>query len=250
MLVQKVVTRLQSLLKLAYGQDSDYADYDYLANFVAVVNDDIEAELDGLDLHFDVQVVVLLNVPANTTSLAGYQADGQPLMCLLFPNSTDGSSPIEWRVAGQSDQNWIEVPQVGKVLDTNTAPGNSGTVVSDSQSVASFEWRGGIIYISPSSQAVDIRVRGEFLPTLADNDAAPFVKGLVNVIAYKTGSLVSQLGPENATAASFFEKGHNDALSVFEARIGKSKHGQTIRLGGRRSQYPGVGGGFTIPIVG
>lgn len=250
MLVKRVVTRLQKLMQLAFGQNSDYADYDYLANAVAVVNDDIEAELDALDLHFDTEVVVLTAVPANTKDLRNYQGTGGPLECMLFPNSADGSSPVEWRPTGQSDLNWMPVEQVGKVIDTNTATGNTGTTVSDSAAVVSWEWRGGIIYISPCSIVVDLRVRGEFEPTLADNDAAPYVKGLTNVLAYKAGSLISALGAENDKALAFFEKGYTDAKFVFETRISKSKHGQVIRLGSRRTQFSGVGGQFTTPIVG
>ena len=250
MLIQQVLTRLQNLMQAAYGQTSDYADYDYLTKYIAIVNDDIAAELDGLDLHFDTQVVVLTAVPANTTSLSGYQVQGGPLGCLIFPNSTDGSSPIERRVSGQNDLAWEPVAQVGKVEDTNTATGNTGQIISDSTAVDSWEWRGGIIILSPCSVIVDLRIRGDFIPSLADNDAAPFIHGLVNILAYKAAGLVSALGPQNAQMVASMQMMYDKALEDFESRLSKSKHGQVIRLGGRRTQFPGIAGTFNVPIVG
>lgn len=247
-LLQLVAKRIQRLVTGYLGSQSSYSDYDYICGEIADSNDDIEAELDMLDLHFDQAVVVLTNVPAGTVDLSAYQADGQQLGNLLFPMSADGSEPIEWRPTGQSDLNWQPVPQVGKVLDTNTATGNTGLITSDTAAIISWEWRGGIIIISPSSQAVDLRIRGEFTPNLADNDAAQYVKGLKNVLSYLVAKKI--LGyAKNAEGIEFCDEQLEEAKFVFESRMSKMKHGQVIRLGGRRTQAGGVIGRFTPPIV-
>lgn len=247
-LIQEVAKRIQRLVAGYLGSESSYADYDYICAEIAASNDDLEAELDSLDLHFDMEVVVLTGVPANTTNLANYQATGGPLECLLFPMSSDGTEPIEWRPTGQSDLNWQPVPQVGKVEDTNTSTGNTGAVTSDTSAVVSWEWRGGVIYISPANQIIDLRVRGEFTPTLADNDAAPYVKGMRNVLSYLVAKKI--LGyAKNEEGVAFCEEQHEEAKFVFETRLSKMKHGQVIRLGGRRAQAGGILGRFTPPIV-
>src|SRR4051812_14125173 len=180
-LVRAAALRAQAALSLAYGADSTYADYDYIIKFIAFRNDDLSNRFQSLGLNFDTQVVVLTAVPANTTDLSAYQADGALLQNLVIPESSDGSSPLEWRVTGQSDLSWMPVPWTGKVIDTNTAT-SGNPVASLSASVDSFEWRAGIMYISPCNQIVDLRVRGSFVPALADNDAAAFIRGMINVL--------------------------------------------------------------------
>ena len=250
--IKTVALRAQKLLTLAYGAKSNYADYDNIINFIGVVNSDINNRFQALGLNYDTQVVVLTAVPANTTNLASYQADGEPLANLVMPDSTDGSSPVEWRVTGQSDLEWMPVPMVGKVIDTNTASSNQ-PVASDSATVDSYEWRQGIIVLSPCNQIVDLRIRGDFIPSLADNDAASFIKGALNVFAYWTCEMISALGPgkEGSATHDAFVKWAERAESDFVCLLAKAQLSDPVRLGGRRTQWPGpVGfGPFTPPIV-
>lgn len=253
MLAKTVLTRLQSLMTLAYGPKSNYADMDYLTDFVSIRNEDVNLRIQSLGLNFDTQVVVLLGVPANTTDLSSYQADGQALGALVIPDSGDGSDPIEWRVAGQTDLMWQPVPWVGKVEDTNGAdPGQP--IASISSAVDSFEWRAGIIVISPCNVAVDLRIRGTFLPILADNDAAQVIKGLANVIAYWTGEMVSALGPggESGPVHTWFATEAARAENDFVCNLSKAQLTKPVRLGGRRTQWfgPMNQANFTPPIVG
>jgi hypothetical protein len=251
-LIKTVALRAQILLKTAYGSKSNYADYDYIINFIGVVNSDINNRFQALGLNYDTQVVVLTNVPANTTDLSSYQADGGLLANLVTPDSTDGSSPIEWRLAGQSDTDWQPVPMSGKVFDTNTAAAGK-PVASDTGIVESFEFRGGIIYLSPCNQVVDLRVRGDFLPSVADDDAASFIKGALNVFVYWTCEMISALGPgkESSTIHDTFVKWAQRAEDDFVCLLAKSQLSENICLGGPRTQWvTGMGGGFTPPIVG
>lgn len=251
-LIKDAALRAQNLLALALGKDSSYADYDYIINFIAIRNDDINLRFQSLGLNFDTQVVVLLNVPANTTDLSSYQAAGGALQNLFMIDSSDGTSPLEWRVAGGSDLDWQAVPMVGKVIDTNTAtPGNP--VASMSATVDSFEWRGGIVYISPCSQIVDLRIRGDFVPALTDDDASPFIKGMLNVLVYWTCETISKYGPgQESNAYLGFKDDASRAEGDFLPILAKAQHSMPTRLGGRRTQIPGpIGlGAFTPPIVG
>lgn len=249
-LIKSVALRCQTLLQAAYGSKSNYADYDYILKWIGIVSTDVNNRFQALGLNFDTQVVVLTAVPANTINLAAYQADNGPLANLVMPDSTDGSSPIEWRLTGQNDLSWQPVPMVGKVADTDTST-VAGQVESDSQSVDSYEWRGGLIWISPCNQIVDLRVRGDFLPDFSGDDAAAFVKGAINVFAYWTCEAISGVGPgdESGSVHTWFEKQATKADGDFICLLAKAQMTQQVRLGGRRTQWP-TGGQFTPPIVG
>lgn len=251
-LVKVAALRAQTMLQLCFGAKSQYGDYDYIIKWITIRNTDINNRFQALGLNFDTQVVVLTGVPANTTDLSSYQADGGELASLVTPDSSDGSSPIEWRLTGQSDLFWQPVAPVRKVVDTNTAT-SGDPVASDTSVVASYEWRGGIIYISPCNQAVDLRVRGDFIPSLADNDAASFVRGILNVLVYWTCESISKYGPggEGGPAHKGFLEDAQSAEADFVCTMAKMQMNNPIRLGGRRTQWPGpVGfGSFTPPVV-
>ena len=252
-LIKTAATTAQLMLTAAYGSKSNYADYDYIIKWINIRNRDLNNCFQALGLNFDTQVVVLIGVPANTVNLASYQADGGALANLVIPDSTDGSSPIEWRVTGQDDLSWEPVPMVGKVIDTNTSA-IPGTVTSDSSEVESYEWRGGTIWVSPSNQIVDLRVRGDFLPSFSGDDAASYVKGAINLLAYWTCESISKYGPgdEGAAIHTGFLTDFENAKDDFACMLAKAQMSAPVRLGGRRTQWPGGSGigPFTPPIVG
>jgi hypothetical protein len=250
-LMKTVARRAQILLRAAYGADSSYADYDYIINYINIVNTDLNNRFQALGLNYDTQVVEVIGVPANTINLAAYQADGGPLANLVTPDSTDGSSPVEWRLSGQNDTDWMPVTMSGKVYDTNVA-GAGQLPVSDAAIVESFEFRAGVIWISPCSQIVDLRVRGDFLPNFAGDDAAQLLAaGSLNVLMYWTCERISKYGPggESGPVHEGFKEDAQKAEDDFVCLLAKSQMGENVRLGGRRTQCFGNAGGFTPPIV-
>src|SRR5579872_1072140 len=149
LVVQRVQTEFDAL-----GQD-DWCDKDYILNFLSIHHEDVDNVLENLDLSYDTQVVVLSAVPAGTSDLSAFEVSGQPLSSIMYPIK------LEWRLVGGTDINWRKIPRQDEIEDVliPTAGGPSQT-----EGIASFEWRGGIIYISPSSVDVDIRVRFDALP--------------------------------------------------------------------------------------
>jgi hypothetical protein len=252
-LIKSVALRCKTMLTAAYGSKANYSDYDYILKWIGIVSTDVNNRFQALGLNFDTQVVVLTAVPANTINLAAYQADDGLLANLVMPDSTDGSSPVEWRLTGQDDLSWQPVPMLGKVADTNTST-VPGQVTSDSEQVDSYEWRAGLIWISPCNQIVDLRIRGDFLPNFASDDAASFVKGAINVFAYWTCEAISGVGPgqEASPVHAWFKERAEKADNDFVCLLAKAQMTEPVRLGGRRTQWPGqVGmGAFTPPIVG
>lgn len=240
--VQTIISRVQTLVA---EMGSDWADPDYILEHLVIVNDDLEEELQAYDLNFDTQVVVLPAVPANTTDLGGYQGDGQPLCGLLLPKA------LEWRAVGQNQEEWLPVPYVEKVVDTDTGTGEPGVpVASDAAEVESWEWRNGVIFISPCMTAVDLRVRFQGLPVLvnADSPNQPAM-GVTNILTFDVVLSIDTVrkASDRDFIASIMKR-RARAYGFFCSNQQKAKQGQILRLGSRRN-----GSGqpyFRPPIVG
>lgn len=228
--LQTVLSRVQTLWD---DQAGTWLDKDYIQGFIAIHSEDVESKLEAMDLSYDTNVIVLSNVAAGTTDLSQYQAEGQPLEEMILPVT------LEWRLVGQDDSRWVPVPRTDKVMDAVTTAGVIGSP-SQIQGIASYEWRGGLIYITPSSVPVDIRVRDEELPALLDNDSATYIKGLTNVLAYGVAALIGYSRGGNASKyAALWDAKFDDALEVIIDRMVKSEQTITRRMGGRRSTYNG-----------
>jgi len=125
-------------------------------------------------------------------------------------------------------------------------------VESDDPTVESYEWRGGILRMSPCMEPVDLRIR--FVSTvisLATNSQQQIV-GLTNVYVYKCCQKItfSRAAGTN-TLSDGFEKMYERACADYEGLSVKTQQSKVIRLGGRRSGS-GCGstsGGFFPPIV-
>lgn len=241
--VQMIIARVQTLTS-DLGQD--WATPDYICRHLVIANDDLEPELQMYNLDFDTQVVVLPNVSANTTSLSALQADGQPLAGLILPKT------LEWRLVGQNDEQWQGVPYVQKVIDTNTGTSLPGNAVTSNYSVVeSWEWRNGVVYVSPCSQAVDMRIRYQSLPVevKADSSNQP-VRGVTNILCFDTVLSIDTV--RKASDRDFIariEKRRAKAFGIFVTNQVKAKQGQIIRLGGRRSDTNGIPSTSGPPIV-
>ena len=109
--VQLIITRVQTEIGNATGEpDSDWTDADYILAKLATLSDDIANRLELLDLNYATVEVILPAVPANTVDLSAFQASGQPLAMMILPKS------IEWRLVGESEEDWSFAPQVDKVI--------------------------------------------------------------------------------------------------------------------------------------
>lgn len=242
--VQMIISRVQTLVA-DLGQD--WADPDLICKHLVIANDDLEPELQMYNLDFDTQVVILPSIPANTTTLGALQEDGQPLSGLILPKT------VEWRLAGQSEEQWQPVNYVQKVVDTDTGTGLPGAAVASNYSdVESWEWRNGTLFLSPCSQSVDLRIRYQSLPVEvnADSPNQP-VRGVTNILTYDTVlsiDTVRKAANRDFIAAINFRR--KKAFAIFAANQIKGHQGQIIRLGGRRSTTNGIPLTSGPPIVG
>lgn len=248
MTVQDIITRVQSELEDATGEsNSDWTDADYILGKLVTLGDDISTRLQLLDLNYSTQETIIPNVGPNAVDLSTYQAAGQVLAQMVLPKS------VEWRLVGQTQEDWQFVEQVDKIIDTDTGTGETGSAVaSDDPTVESWAWIGGILKLSPCMVPVDFRVRFVGTAISLNTNSTQQIIGLTNVYVYKCCEKICAsraVGTSNLVA--YFKDCYNRACADFEGLSLKTQQSKTIRLGGRRSgSWNGCDSGFTPPIIG
>jgi hypothetical protein len=234
--VDLIVRRVRTLV------GNQRKDSDLIIRHLEIANDEMAAKFQSYGLRFDTRVVVLGAVPANTRSLSCYEKQFEPLFDLLVPEK------LEWKLAGQPELRWKEVLDAEELIDTNLGSGVPGQPIqSDRSWVESWEWRGGKILISPCNQAVDLRVRGQFMPKMVTTDAQDPLRAAISVLTFNAARslCITEGGPASALAKDFAARMVN-SLGDFQSNQLKAQQPKPLRLGGRRTS--GRLSGFPPPI--
>lgn len=237
------LTVIEAVQTLLDEIGSDDFDKDYVTRWLTVTNKDLEIELESLNIGFDTYEIVLPNVPANTTDLSPYQADGNVLANLMVPRA------MRWRPTGQSSLSWVSVEYTDKLLDEDSST-TPGVVTSIAAVVASWTQLHGNLSISPCNIPVDLEIRGEFLPSVLDSDSASYIKGADNVLAYITAYYITMSRGGETGLPAFFLSRYEKIMDSFTCNLIKANQAKPSRLAGRRSQMThGTGSGFPSPIA-
>lgn len=126
-------------------------------------------------------------------------------------------------------------------------------VESDDPTVESYEWRGGILRISPCMEPVDLRIRFVATVISLETNSQQQIVGLTNIYVYKVCEKItfSRAAGTN-TLSTGFAAMYARSCADYEGLSIKTQQSKMIRLGGRRSDsgYGSAGGGWTPPIVG
>lgn len=124
-------------------------------------------------------------------------------------------------------------------------------VESDDPTVESYEWRGGILKISPCMESVDLRIRFVATAISLETNSQQQIIGLTNVYVYKCcEKICASRGVGMTALVPYFAKSYERACADFEGLSIKTQHSKMARFGGRRSNSAsGWGGGFMPPIV-
>lgn len=219
-----VIQRVQTLF---FDRAETWCTKDLVTQFISVNNEDVEAHLTALGLEYDEQEIVLANVAAQTADLSFFQNVGGALASMMVPLT------LEWRPVGGAIDDWHPIPRVDKVLDTHM-PNNQIT------GIASWSWKGGVVKLSKSSIAVDIRINAELLPTVAQADNANYVAGMTNVLAYWTAEMMAMSRGGGASKLAPYFKGRGDrVLEDVTATLNQADQLVVRRLGGRRGRMSG-----------
>jgi hypothetical protein len=205
----------QRVRALVDDSDASYTTDAFLAPLTNQCYEEVYNNLLATGANFERQALVLPNVPAQTTNLSQYQQTGQPLEFLLTPlefwYKQTGLPTVQFSRANLVDELSDVVPQ---------------------QFVYDWEWRSGVIYFTPSVLALDIRIRGDFLPAslIADGDAVGVIKNLGAALAYKIAQLVGVVRGNAGWQQAYKVLGDN-ALDDVAMYLTRKEQGKLRRVG-------------------
>jgi hypothetical protein len=185
-------------------------------------------------------------VPIGTTDLGIYQASQMPggnqqgpIFGLYSPIT------VEWKVAGQPDEEYVEADRVGKIAYVTPASGASPAGSPFNPFTMQWEWRGGIIFVTPLTYPADFRVRAYFCDKALQKDSDRLgIHPLAWIpVSYGTAALI---GAErgNATWKEYGDDAQAKTENI-ENILVKAEQGTTCRIGrtGGRGPYGNGYGG-------
>ena len=214
----EVKSRVRSLVD---DPDGTYATDGFLAPLINQKYEEIYNRMLSTGAEFERRVVELSNIPALTSDLSAYNLPGQELELMLQPLL------LEWKQTGLDPTSYRAAALVDHVKDV--VPG---------QTLDDWEFRSGVIYITPTSIAVDIRIRGDFLfaPLTAETDAIAAAKNLGHAVAYGTASLIGTVrgNPAWMQAYAILQDNAVDDVMQYLARKDQAKVRRVGRISRRR----------------
>lgn len=178
---------------------------------------------------FDESVRDVPAVALGTTDLSVYQAammnavNGNqvagPLYGLVNPIS------VEWKQQGQPDNYYAEARRTAKL--PNISPASPGPPYA-----MQWEWRSSIIYLTPLIFVSDLRVRGEFSPSLLikDSDILQVHPRMTETTAYGTAALIGAERNNAGYAAGYAERA-DLLLDDIANMLVRAEQGTTTRIG-------------------
>lgn len=228
-----VKKRVRSLVGDPLG---DYCTDAYLTPLInQVYEDQSTALMSETGSSFDDWVFDVPNVPIGTTNLGTYQSAQMPLANQQGPLYGLVSPEIlEWKILGQPDIRYVEATRVAKL--PNISPGAPQPLYQ-----MWWEWRDNTIYVTPMTQPVDMRVRGEFSPPslVKDTDILIIHPRMATATAYGTAALI---GAErnNQNYVTTYSAEAESVLEDISNWLVKIEQGVITRIG----RYGGRRGGF------
>ena len=214
-----VKSRIRSLVD---DPDASYATDAFLLPLINQKYEELYNRMLSTGAEFERRVAELFNVPAQTTNLSAYALAGQPLELMMQPLQFD------WKQAGLDPTNYRIAPLTDRVAD----------VVPD-QLIQNWEWRSGVIYFTPCTLAVDIRIRGDFLFAAlnTDSDVIAVTKNFGHALAYGTAALVGAVRGNQAWAQAYTLLQDNavDDVMQYLTRKDQAKVRRVGRMSRRRS---------------
>lgn len=166
------------------------------------------------------KLVVVPNLPSGTTSLTAYQqgAGTPPLVGLMKPRL------IQSKIAGTTDNYYREMREFDVLPDV--VPG------SPNLQGGGWEWRSFVIWIVPFPQAMDLRVRGDFLPPSLSKDTDVLVvhPNMAHATAYGLAALAGAQVGNTQWEESYGAQAEN-TLDAIAAQLIRQQQRLTFRVG-------------------
>lgn len=218
-----VKSRIRSLVDDA---DASYATDAFLLPLINQKYEELYNRMLSTGAEFERKVVELLSVPAQTPNLSAYVLPGQPLELMVQPLQ------LEWKQEGLDPTNYKTASLVDNVKD----------VIPD-QLIDDWEWRAGVIYFTPCTLNVDLRIRGDFLfaALTTDSDSIAITKNFGHALAYGTAALVGAVRGNQAWAQAYTLLQDNavDDVMQYLTRKDQAKIRRIGRMS-RRTKHPAI----------
>lgn len=217
----QVKARVRSLLDDPQGS---YLTDSFIVPLINQVYDDCNSQIASTQSSWDIDVNEVLGVVPGTPNLADAQLDDGPISHL-----TDQPLQIDWKPAG-TDPAYYKLVQNCQVLPD----------VQPQQGIGFWEYRSDVIWLTPSSIAVDLRVRGEFAPAALSQDSSILTSSprIGYVVAYGTAALVG-LVRGNAAWESVYNQKAMEGMDEIMEQLVRAEQGQTRRVKRQSGRYYG-----------
>jgi hypothetical protein len=209
----QVKGRVRNLLDDPQGS---YLTDDFIIPLINEVYSDANSQLTSTQSQFDIGVVEVPGVQPGTPNLSALQAPGQILGHLAAQPLR-----IDWKVGGLPPSYYQLVENYGVLPD-----------LQPQQGMAGWEFRSGIIWLTPSSIVVDLRVRAEFgfPPLVADSDILQSHARIGYVVAYGTAALIATVRG-NAPWQQQYETLATEGMDEIMGQLTRAEQGQSRRIG-------------------
>ncbi len=213
----QVKARVRSLLD---DPDGTYLNDSFLVPLISEVYDDANSQLAATQSSWDIAVVEAPGIAPGTPNLAALQTGAGPLAAL-----TDQPLRIDWKPAGE-DPSYYRLVRNYEVLPD----------LQPRAAVAGWEFRREVIWLTPCSIAVDLRVRGEFAPPpLTDESSVLSSHPRIGyVVAYGAAALVATVRGNDPWVRQYGQKALEGMDEILEQLV-RAEQGQ-VRRAGRQSR--------------
>jgi hypothetical protein len=209
----QVKARVRNLLDDPQGS---YLTDDFITPLINEVYADVNSQLASTQSSFDISVVEVPGITPGTPNMSAFQKPGGPIAHLAAQPLR-----IDWKVAGNDPSYYQLVQNYGVLPD-----------LQPQQGMAGWEFRSGIIWLTPSSIAVDLRIRGEFgfPPLSADDDVLLSHPRMGYVVAYGTAALIATVRGNPGWTTAYTAAAEQGLDEIMEQLV-RSEQGQVRRIG-------------------
>lgn len=220
-----VKARVRSLVDDPAGS---WAKDDFIVPLIDEVYADANAQLVATQTSWDLSVVECPGIQPGTPNLAGLQATGE-----LLGTLTDQPLRIDWKPAGNPPNDYLLVRNYEVLPD-----------IIPAQYMVGWEYRSEVIWLTPCTIAVDLRVRGEFGPPPLNTDDSVLIShprmGLA--VSYGTAALLAVVRGNKSWETTYGQK----AMEIMDDICGElvrneqgviRRLGRVTRRGGRGFNY-------------
>jgi hypothetical protein len=209
----QVKARVRNLLDDPQGS---YLTDDFIVPLINEVYADANSQLASTQSSYDIAVVEVPGIQPGTPNMSGFQAAGGPIAHLAAQPLR-----IDWKVAGNDPSYYQLVTNYGVLPD-----------LQPQQGMAGWEYRANVIWLTPSSIAVDLRIRGEFgFPPLSQDDDVLLSHPRIGyVVAYGTAALIAVVRGNPGWTAAYTASATAGMDEIMEQLV-RMEQGQVRRIG-------------------